>query len=431
MQSKLSTVNAINKKEEDNTWDFKGADTKYNNHGIHNYPAMMIPQIARRLIEEYGKNASVLLDPFMGSGTALLEAKLHENFKEAYGIDINPLALLVAKVKTTPLDDKILQQEYSKLINQSINDKKNPKSEIKVPEFFNIDYWFKPEVKNDLSIIKYNIENINLNDKKLEQDIKDFFNIIFSNVARTVSNTRNGEYKLYRIADKALERYNPDTFLEFEKQAENNIEKMKKFNQESKSCNINILAEDTRCKTSIPNNHVDIVVTSPPYGDSRTTVAYGQFSRLSLQWLGFEKKKVSSIDKTCLGGVPTKDLEHNLSSPSLKRIMEEIANIDEKRAKDVLSFYDDFYKCIIEIDRVMKNGGFLCFVVGNRTVKGIQIPTDDIIAELFENKGYKHHRTIIRNIPSKRLPKKNSPTNIKGKLGSTMNHEYIIILEKI
>lgn len=429
MQSKLSIVNSINKREEDSSWDFKGADTKYNNHGIHNYPAMMIPQIARRLIKEYGKNAEVLLDPFMGSGTALLEAKLHDNFKEAYGVDINPLALLVAKVKTTPIDEKILWEEYYKIKNHSLKEK-NSKSKIETPDFFNIDYWFKPEVKIDLTIIKKNIENISLNNKELETDVKDFFNVVFSNVVRTVSNTRNREYKLYRIKKEELEKYNPDTFSEFEKQAENNIKKMKKFNKEAKTCKINILAEDTRCKTSIPSDHVDIIVTSPPYGDSRTTVAYGQFSRLSLQWLGFEKKKVSSIDKVCLGGIPTKDLAHDLNSPTLKKIMGEITEIDEKRAKDVLSFYNDFYKCIVEIDRVMKKGGFLCFVVGNRTVKGVQIPTDEIIAELFEDKGYEHHKTIIRNIPSKRLPKRNSPTNIKGKTIATMNHEYIVILEK-
>ena len=94
---------------------------------------MMIPQIARRLIKEYGKNASVLLDPFMGSGTALFEAKLHDNFKEVYGVDINPLALLIAKVKTTPIDDKILGQEYYNIMNQSINDKIS-KSQIETRE---------------------------------------------------------------------------------------------------------------------------------------------------------------------------------------------------------------------------------------------------------------------------------------------------------
>jgi DNA modification methylase len=89
----------------DNSWDFKNDDTKLNTHGFHSYPAMMIPQVARRLIETYGLESKVLLDPFMGSGTALVEAKLHDNFEVAYGIDINPLTRLIAKVKTTPIDE--------------------------------------------------------------------------------------------------------------------------------------------------------------------------------------------------------------------------------------------------------------------------------------------------------------------------------------
>jgi site-specific DNA-methyltransferase (cytosine-N4-specific) len=436
MQSKRSIMENT-ERIENQSWDFRGVDTKYNNHGLHSYPAMMIPQIAKRLIETYGKNAKVLLDPFMGSGTALLEAKLHKNFEEAYGIDINPLSILVAKVKTTPLDLDILQKEYLKLINKTFKDKNeilSKKTQIETPDFFNIDFWFKPKVKMDLSILKKNIDDIKIDHAdEITNDVKDFFYITFSEIIRKVSNTRNGEYKLYRIKDEALEKHNPDTLLEFEKRVKYNIKKMKEFNRDcKKECEVKILAEDTRKRTSIPDNHVDIVVTSPPYGDSRTTVAYGQFSRLSLQWLGFDKKVASSVDKKSLGGVPSKDLKNDLNSPSLTKVIDLIAKIDEKRARDVLSFYKDFYKCIIELDRVMKKEGFLCFVVGNRNVKGVRIPTDKIIVELFKmkNKTYKHHKTIIRNIPNKRLPKKNSPTNVKGKKIATMNKEYIVILQK-
>lgn len=91
------------KRYHDESWDFRTVDTKPLTHGFHTYPAMMIPQIAERLIEMYGEHAEILLDPFMGSGTSLVEAKVHAQFKEAYGIDINPLARLIGKVKSTPL----------------------------------------------------------------------------------------------------------------------------------------------------------------------------------------------------------------------------------------------------------------------------------------------------------------------------------------
>ncbi len=419
----------------DTSWDFRKAHTKYSNHGFHTYPAMMIPQIARRLIDTYGKTASVILDPFMGSGTALLEAKLHPNFKKAYGIDINPLALLISRAKTTPIDSKLLWKEYNQLIHRCSEDQKEANFKVKdfeIPGFFNIEFWFKSEVIMDLAIIKKNIDAVILTDKKTEQDIKNFFLVAFSETVRDVSNTRNREYKLYRMSPEMLKKHNPNTLKLFEEQLKSNTERMEEyFKEHNKKCEINILAEDSRNITSIPDNSVDLIVTSPPYGDSGTTVAYGQFSRLGLQWLGYDKETVLNIDKVSLGGIPTKDLTNELHSPTLKKTIAKITEQDSKRARDVLSFYVDFDKCVKELHRVTKVGAFLCFVVGNRTVKGIQIPTDDIIVELFQAKNhYKHVNTFIRNIPNKRMPKLNSPTNITGNHAVTMNEEWIIILEK-
>jgi DNA modification methylase len=390
---------------------------------------MMIPQVARRLIRTYGKNAKVLLDPFMGSGTALLEATLHSNFEKAYGIDINPLALLIAKVKTTPISPQLLLKEYHHLIEHCFEDKKAvnfSQKKIEKPHFPNIEFWFKPQVITDLAIIRNNISQIK------NKDVKNFCLVVFSETVRDVSNTRNREYKLYRMSPESLKKHSPNTILKFKEKLKENITSMAQYVEErNQSCKVSILAEDSRHQTSIKNGEVDLIVTSPPYGDSGTTVAYGQFSRLALQWLGYEQKKVLSIDKVSLGGIPTKDLAHDLGSQTLRETLQKIASKDQKRARDVLSFYIDFDKCVQEIHRVTKKGAFLCFVVGNRTVKGMQIPTDEIITELFQAKNhYKHHHTFIRNIPHKRMPKLNSPSNISGNHAVTMNEEWIVILEK-
>ncbi|MBI5073163.1 DNA methyltransferase [Candidatus Woesearchaeota archaeon] len=412
----------------DSSWDFRGEDTKSSNHGFHTYPAMMIPQIAQRLIKDWGSKTAVVLDPFMGSGTSLLEAKRHNNFSIAYGVDINPLARLITKVKTTPINDTNLQREANKLLDEIRSEKTEiefRQKSINKPNYYNIDFWFKSRVIQDLSIIKENIEKID------DDDIQDFFKVVFSETVRNVSNTRNSEFKLYRMSKETLEKYNPNTILFFKKKVQQNIDSMKHFNKERTNTKIKILNEDSRNKTSIPSNSVDLILTSPPYGDSRTTVAYGQFSRLALQWLDFDYETVKQIDNVSLGGKPTKDLKNRLGSETLKTIINLIEAKDQKRARDVLSFYNDFFQCIKEFDRVIRKGGTLCFVVGNRTVKSINIPTDIIISELFQSLGnYEHLKTIVRNIPSKRMPKKNSPTNVKGELVTTMNHEYIVILKK-
>jgi DNA modification methylase len=174
-----------------------------------------------------------------------------------------------------------------------------------------------------------------------------------------------------------------------------------------------------------PDEVTDLVITSPPYGDSRTTVAYGQFSRLSLRWLGLEE----NVDRTSLGAKP-KDIYPGLPSDLLYKCIEKIANEDEKRAREVFSFYMDLYSSIQIITKKVKRNGFVCFVVGNRRVKGLELPTDKISADFFEHQGFFHQKTIIRAISSKRMPIENAPSNIKGEKDFTMRYEYIVILKK-
>lgn len=404
----------------DSSWNYTEDNTRAYTHSIHPYPAMMIPQVAGRLIDMFAKPKAVVLDPFCGSGSVLLEAFIKGY--DSYGIDINPLSLLISKVKTTPLNYKLLQNELEKILRKTALIKK-----IDSPDFFNIDYWFKPDVISKLAALKKAINSIT------NERIRDFFRVIFSFTVRASSNTRNSEFKLYRIEDEKLNNFNPDVIERFKERAKFNISAMadlwKQF-KNNKTC-VTILSEDTRYRTSIRSGAVDIVVTSPPYGDSKTTVAYGQFSRLSLQWLGFDDEDLDTDNRSLGGRLDTNNLHLGYSSPNLRYALDLISRIDNKRAREVMSFYIDLNKCFIELSRVIKRGGFLCMVVGNRTVKGIQLPTDEIVADFGEYVGFKHIETVIRKIPNKRMPSKNSPTNKTGVLGSTMTEEYIVIMERI
>ncbi|MCL0050150.1 site-specific DNA-methyltransferase [Thermodesulfovibrionales bacterium] len=66
----------MKKKYIDSSWDFRRDNTKEYTHCYHSYPAMMIPQVARRLIDKYGKKSKLLFDPYCGTGTSLVEANL-------------------------------------------------------------------------------------------------------------------------------------------------------------------------------------------------------------------------------------------------------------------------------------------------------------------------------------------------------------------
>ncbi len=414
---KLHYITMIQKEQEAFiNWDFKEADTKEFTHGLHTYPAMMIPQIARRLIYLYGKEAKTLLDPFCGSGTSIVEASLIPKIKEAYGFDLNPLAVLISKVKSTPLNVEDLEIRLKDILKS--------KEHNGVPKFKNIEFWFKPTVIEKLATIKTAINKIE------NKDIRDFFLIAFSETVRNVSNTRNSEFKLYRMEKDKLEKYNPDVFKEFEKITLKNIRGMEEYSKVRTETDIRLHNLSSMNDLPIRAESIDIIVTSPPYGDSKTTVAYGQFSRLALQWLDYED--VADLDNKLLGGKATKELEVKINSPTLKEIIKKIGEIDKKRAKEVLSFYEDFDKCVIQLDRVMAKKGYVCFVVGNRTVKGINIPTDKIMTEMFKARGkYDYITTHLRAIPNKRMPSLNSPSNKVGEKVTTMCNEFIFVLQKL
>jgi len=409
---------AIKQKIEDPTWDYQGEFTKAYTHGFHSYPAMMIPQVARRLIVEYSKEGDALLDPFCGSGSVLVEAKLNKRY--SWGIDLNPLAILIARVKTTPVEPKLLTRKLWNIL-EALNILQP--EEVQLPDFFNIHFWFKEKVIFELAKLKAIINQIEAN------EIREFFEVVFSEVVRLSSNSRSSEFKLYRYSQERLQNHEPDPIKLFRNRAMTNIAGMEKYYREvSDSYWARTILGNTMKLDEIPKDSVNIVVTSPPYGDSRTTVAYGQFTRLSSQWLGLDGYE--AIDRKSLGGIPVKTLQHLLLSKALKEAIQLVSGADERRAKDVLSFYVDLNKALIEIDKVIKREGVVCFVMGIRTVKGVRLPTDLILVELLTNLGYAHLATIVRNIPNKTMPLRNSPSNIAGKVSDTMHKENMVIMRK-
>ena len=199
---------------------------------------------------------------------------------------------------------------------------------------------------------------------------------------------------------------------------------------------VSLSLDDATKLVSIPENSIDLVITSPPYGDSRTTVAYGQFSRVSLQWCDYEKlsyKEIIDIDKKLMGGTSyKKGFSYDLPSEVLKKALDEILEDDNnlERAGDVYSFYRDLSQVLDTVTKKCRKNSYQFWVVGNRTVKHVKLPTDEILVELGKTKGLKHITTLGRTISNKVMPSENSPTNEAGKKVKTMNKELIVIFRK-
>ena len=147
-------------------WTFREISTSQNTHGLHQYPARMHPEIATRIIEKYATGSkTVILDPFMGSGGVLVEAMLHGN--NSIGIDLNPFAVLLSKVKTTPLDPKKLQSIFSEIMESAKIDAKNNVEYDNAPEKLkdNMDFWYPSDPILKLPILKNHVNQIKNKDK--------------------------------------------------------------------------------------------------------------------------------------------------------------------------------------------------------------------------------------------------------------------------
>ena len=249
-------------------WDFRGADTKRATHCFHPYPAMFIPQVAGRLIDAYGRGAKVLLDPYCGTGTSLVEANLRDI--NAVGSDLNPLARMIATAKTSKVSPDAILRRLRKICGTQTG------LGAEIPDLPNIDFWFAPAVQQDLAEIRASIQRIRDREARL------FFQVAFSETVRACSYTRNGEFKLYRMAEAQREKFHPDVFGMFKAKVERNFAGLREFSQAVNGAWARVCAFNSVQgipANIVPSESVDIVVTSPPYGDSGTTVAYGQFSR--------------------------------------------------------------------------------------------------------------------------------------------------------
>lgn len=413
-------------------WDFRGDDTKEYTHCFHIYPAMMIPQIARRLIELYGEKGDFLFDPYCGTGTSLVEGRLAG--MSVAGTDLNPTARLISLAKSDDYDRATYSldgtvHKFVEGLEQELAELSEDFSSFPEPAnvtFERLEDWFP-----NLSIaeVSFCLEKI----KSLETSTinRNFLLVALSECLRLISFQRNGEFKLYRIKESQRPQHYVPLYGLLKNRIDRNVKGVRKFMSKttdgtsSEIHSFNTVEENGKI---LLKRRPNIVITSPPYGDSGTTVAYAQFSWLTNVWFGLDSRSPGALDRELMGG--RRSEIKSFGFEPMDTAIAAIANEDEKRASEVVNFFSEYLASINNVADLVLPEGHVCYVVGNRTVKGVQLPTDQFTAWAFVNAGFEYVTTHIREIPNKRMPSRNSPTNIAGKTSKTMHNEYIVVLRK-
>lgn len=371
-------------------------------HGIFKYPCKFIPHIPRWFLENYASSETKkygVIDPFMGSGTTLVEASLLGY--PSYGVDIDALSKLLSKVKTTPL----LQKELA-IIEQFINEYQNAikkpskfkKEAVKyTPDMELIGYWFSESVINDLAIIRLLIQKnyTQFGNKK----VKDFLEIVLASIIRKVSKADNQSPKPY-ISTK-IKKDHPVVFDEFYKNLLKYINSIKQYSEASKATS-KIIGFDARNidRKALFSGKSSLAMTSPPYINA---FDYVRSLKLENFWLdGFSKEKLSDLYNHQVGSEKVKTLKETpvYGLKELDSVLSSIYLLDKKRAWITFHYFQAMKENLKSVYGCLQEGGYYCVVVGSSKIRGFDVNTASILSEIAKEVGYKkklEFAYIIRN----------------------------------
>lgn len=424
----LSNINV------DKSWSFAEKtikDTTYITHGYYTYPAKFIPQLASRLINELSNENEIVIDPFMGSGTTIVESIV--NKRVGIGTDINNIAYLLAKVKTTPIKPLLLMEELNRIEFDLLNrlngqyDVYLKKSKDLLTPNERIDYWFLPEQRDKLVIIFTRILEITNN------DVRDFFLIAFAQILKSCSIWLQKSVKPTRDKNKKI--YEPLTL--FLNQLKKMIRKHYDFDKilEAKVKddinNFRILRCDDARNLPCEDEKAALIITSPPYV---TSYEYADLHQLPSLWFGY-LDELSEFRKNFIGSAYKERESIDLKSSLAEEIFSLLGN--NKKGREVKNYFADMLESFIEMKRVLKKGGKACIVIGNTQFKGVKILNGEVFQEQFENIGFRTFNIIHREIPSKMLPSTRDISSgqfvksTKSELKLAYPTEYILIMEKL
>jgi len=360
------------------TFEINSRNVNYFTHGFFKYPCKFIPQIPHWAIQQYSKPGDLVLDPFAGSGTTLVEAILNE--RTGLGIDFDKFSQLLCRVKTTKYDKKLLTKISTVAKNFKIREEKNHDF---LPDLHNLDHWFPKQNISKLSSLLGEIEQYS-SDKKCYN----FFLVCFASSIRKCSFADDVSPKPYvstRINKIPFDV--KEVFLTNVKTCLKNLEKF----QAHKLGKSTIISNDARdIKNKKYDGKVKLVVTSPPYINA---FDYVRSLRLENAWLGYYgDSTIIDVKRKQIGTETVSHKEyHEIEETGIKKldkIIKKISKKDKKRAYIVQKFFVDMSKNMLEIKRLLKKNGRYVIVVGNSNIRGIEVPTNELLVEIAKNNGF-------------------------------------------
>ena len=360
----------------------------YSAHGIFRYFGKFPATIATHLINEYTKENDTVIDPMSGSGTTALECLLSN--RKCFAFDVNPLSILLAKVKTTHLEANIIDNYFAQI-------KANYKP-LSLDEFDyepvglkDIDHWFLKQTQDSIRGLIFEINKI------VDAEARDFFMICLAASLRTVSRATSQQGRLFLDVLTAKE----DCFETFEKKVKKGIE----------------------CVSSLPNNNInihiseysvenkydkelfeiaDLIIVHPPYFNS---YKYSSVNSLELAWLKVNHASVR------------------------KNEVHEFFKVG--KAENVSKYVDDMTLALSNIGETLKKGGVMAMMIGDTVIKGEYIKATKMVIDAFikANPDFSVEKMVLRVPKYTEASWTTSQRRETNKVGINLN-DFIVIFRK-
>nr|WP_284701488.1 DNA methyltransferase [Rhodoplanes tepidamans] len=398
---------------------------------IHPYPAMVPDELALSLVSRFVPPDASVLDPFCGSGR-LLAAATRSPLR--VGIDINPLAWLLTQAKFAKVDPRRLRAIIAGI---SRAEGHSPEPAFLVGPTERKVKWFSKSVIEELSrVVQW------LNSLDLSKNESLLVAAALSAAVRDVSFAREQGWKLHRLDAESRRKFRPCPWDRLARRLTYCLEELSK--QSSSPCGRTIVKiGDSRtlaCSGESPvakYGPFDVVLTSPPYGDSRSTVQYGAASSLCLSvvshLIGFDHLRASggSIDSGCLGGAPV----HRKPWFSPKPYW---SGADQSPQAASISKYLSDYDAVCDglVDHLSPDGKAV-FVVARRSAGGYRLKLDEFTIDCFSRRGFILILREERPLSHKRTPRlinrfgrDATRRGSASALVPTMNSEIVVVMAR-
>jgi DNA modification methylase len=384
---------------------------------IHPFPARMAPELALQALELIPPGG-VVVDPMVGSGTVVRQAS--DLGLSSIGFDLDPLAVLMSRVWTTPVDDALISDVYAEAAKIALAANA---STIQVPWIDNdpetagfIGYWFGKPQADALRCWASALLTLSEGATPEEGAALDVVRIALSRIiitkeqcaslARDTSHSRphrvtlESTYCVNQGVDRSMKTVR------------------KRLSLAPPTGGAKVSLGDARA-LALADQSADAVLTSPPYLNA---IDYMRGHRLSLVWLGYNLSTLRAIRSSSIGAERRPEIGKSAHT-EVKAALGELGSLPQRHHSMVDRYVTDIVGLASEIKRVLKPGGTATLVVGNSCLKSVFIKNSAAVSKALELEGLTFVSEVIRDLPSN---SRYLPTAEGSTLANRMRTENVV-----